>query len=333
MRIQSLAFLALFAWVSVCAESGNKFLLPPAAADGNELLASFKNRCDEYGNGNKGFCYRYGSVILYVHFQDALPEELTAEEKALFTRSEQTIEGAQRVVYHYEFGTLPGVRHTPSSHNLPYLPRTFAEEPAACKTLSIQECARLIADKKVVFFTGAGISAAAGIHTLATLNDQLGIQSHAAVDLFVLAALHNPEQLVNQALDFYRACRDHSPTPAHYSLARLSKSKGCQIVTGNFDLLHERSGIKPYRVFYESHYVADLKAEWLREIDAVICIGMSNDIGSFLSAYKTHHPEGIIVAVDLKRPLFIGAADYFLEGDLQEIVPAMERAFWGLQPK
>ena len=55
-------------------------------------------------------------------------------------------------------------------------------------------------------------------------------------------------------------------------------------MTGNFDMLHEYAGIKPYKVDFEP-----LEDDWeesvIKQIDAVITIGTSNDFQEILGKY------------------------------------------------
>lgn len=99
-------------------------------------------------------------------------------------------------------------------------------------------------NSKVVFFTGAGISSAAGIKTFRD-NDGLW-HNHKVEDVATPEAWASNPKLV---LEFYnqrrRQLKDVKPTKAHEAIAQLEKH-ACDVtvITQNVDDLHERSGSK-----------------------------------------------------------------------------------------
>lgn len=95
--------------------------------------------------------------------------------------------------------------------------------------------------KKIVVFTGAGISAESGLGTFRDsggLWDNYKIEDVATPDAFK----KNPELV----LEFYNIRRrqllNASPNNAHYALNKLQQNFNLQIITQNIDDLHERSG-------------------------------------------------------------------------------------------
>ncbi|MGL5892467.1 MAG: SIR2 family NAD-dependent protein deacylase [Bacteroidia bacterium] len=97
--------------------------------------------------------------------------------------------------------------------------------------------------KKVVVFTGAGISAESGISTFRDsggLWDKYDIQEVATPE-----AWQKNQELV---LRFYNERRknvlDAQPNDAHKALVQLEKKFDVQIITQNIDDLHERAGSK-----------------------------------------------------------------------------------------
>ena len=89
------------------------------------------------------------------------------------------------------------------------------------------------------------------------------------------------------------------------------------LLTENLDSLHEQTGIMPYRLSKHENKDA-IHPDDLQKIDFVVCVGLSHDDRGFLAWYKKHHPQGRIVALDLKAPSYLGDEDYLLEGDLQQ---------------
>jgi NAD-dependent deacetylase len=97
--------------------------------------------------------------------------------------------------------------------------------------------------KKIVVFTGAGVSAESGIKTFRDsggLWEEYDINEVATPQAFQ----KNPELV----LDFYNQRRKQviaaSPNAAHKALAELEKKFDVQIITQNIDDLHERAGSK-----------------------------------------------------------------------------------------
>jgi len=95
--------------------------------------------------------------------------------------------------------------------------------------------------KKIVVFSGAGISAESGLSTFRDqggLWDKYPIEEVATVDAWNA----NPEKVT----DFYNLrrenCKDVKPNDAHRLIADLEKKYLVNIVTQNIDDLHERSG-------------------------------------------------------------------------------------------
>lgn len=94
---------------------------------------------------------------------------------------------------------------------------------------------------KIVFLTGAGISAESG---LKTFRDSDGLwENYRIEDVATPEAWRSNPKLVQ---DFYNARRksvlEASPNAAHYALVKLEERFEVQIITQNIDDLHERAG-------------------------------------------------------------------------------------------
>ncbi|MDG2343479.1 MAG: NAD-dependent deacylase [Flavobacteriales bacterium] len=95
--------------------------------------------------------------------------------------------------------------------------------------------------KKLIIFSGAGISAESGLSTFRDnggLWDQYPIEEVATYD----AWLKNPKKVT----EFYnlrrKNCIEAKPNDAHIKIASLEKNFNVTIVTQNIDDLHERAG-------------------------------------------------------------------------------------------
>ena len=95
--------------------------------------------------------------------------------------------------------------------------------------------------KKIVVFTGAGVSADSG---LATFRDADGLwASYRIEDVCTPEALARNRALV---IEFYNKRRKEllgvEPNAAHHAIAELEKHFDVEVVTQNVDNLHERAG-------------------------------------------------------------------------------------------
>jgi NAD-dependent deacetylase len=97
--------------------------------------------------------------------------------------------------------------------------------------------------KKIIVFSGAGISAESG---LKTFRDSDGLWEN-----YNISEVATPEAWIKNpklVLDFYNLRRkqvlESKPNQAHYSLVDLEKNFDIQIITQNIDDLHERAGSK-----------------------------------------------------------------------------------------
>jgi NAD-dependent deacetylase len=95
--------------------------------------------------------------------------------------------------------------------------------------------------KKIVVFSGAGISAESG---LKTFRDSGGLwEEYNVMDVATPEAWTKDPVLV---LDFYNKRRkqviEAKPNDAHYALVKLEKKYDVQIITQNIDNLHEKAG-------------------------------------------------------------------------------------------
>ena len=95
--------------------------------------------------------------------------------------------------------------------------------------------------KRIVVFSGSGISAESGIKTFRA--------SDGLWENFKIEEVATPQAWKanpNKVLDFYRMRYEQilkaKPNPAHYALAALEDKYEVQIITQNIDDLHERSG-------------------------------------------------------------------------------------------
>ena len=121
--------------------------------------------------------------------------------------------------------------------------------------------------KRIVVFTGAGVSADSGI---ATFRDSDGLWANYRIE-----DVCTPEALVrNRAgvIEFYNIRRREvlakEPNAGHYALARLEEYFDVDVITQNIDNLHERAGSR--RVLHLHGEITKLRSE--RNPDLIVPI-------------------------------------------------------------
>lgn len=97
--------------------------------------------------------------------------------------------------------------------------------------------------KKIIIFSGAGMSAESGINTF---RDSGGLwENHRIEDVATPQAWEKDPKMV---LDFYNQRRSNvlesEPNAAHIAIAKLEREFNVVVITQNIDDLHERSGSK-----------------------------------------------------------------------------------------
>jgi len=108
----------------------------------------------------------------------------------------------------------------------------------------IERAAELLrAARRVVVFSGAGLSTASGIPDYRSPHSGLWEKA----DPYEVASLtvfrHHPERFFNWIKPLARLIACAQPNPAHYALARLEKTQQLTaIITQNIDGLHQRAG-------------------------------------------------------------------------------------------
>ncbi len=131
--------------------------------------------------------------------------------------------------------------------------------------------------KKIVVFTGAGVSADSG---LSTFRDADGLWANYRIeDVCTPEALARNRSLV---IEFYNKRRKEllstEPNAAHYAIAELEKHFDVEVVTQNVDDLHERAGSKrvthlhgelmKLRSERNADLIYDIEDGWEQSLDA-----------------------------------------------------------------
>ncbi|MFA5413662.1 MAG: hypothetical protein WC348_03935 [Patescibacteria group bacterium] len=303
-------------------------LISPEQEEAGERdhLSSFRADNRTYYVGTKN-----GKVFFGIDYYDALSDELTEEEKEKFIKEKRKIDGEERSAYVFRFGEMPKVEEQTQTSDISeekYLvapKRDFTEQPLPTpQEMDAPQLVELLKSKKVLFYTGAGISMGGGVHGMDDLLKNFQIDLAQKTDGFLKGSLANPEAMKKRLQKFIDAMHKSPATPAHESLARLAQKLKCKIFTENNDTLQEKAGVRAEHI--SGRWLREnIQREWLKEIDAVITIGLSADDRGFLGWYKENNPNGKIIAINLNQPSYTGDEDFLLKGDLQKIIPELEK--------
>jgi NAD-dependent SIR2 family protein deacetylase len=194
------------------------------------------------------------------------------------------------------------------------------------KEIKIDQLVKVLKNKRILFYTGAGISIASGVPNMEQLQKNLGIDMSQKIDELLKRAVVNPQSVIDSWEEFTKAALEKPATPAHQSLSRLAQRLKAQIFTENIDHLQERAGVKA-RHLTGPWLKENILPEWLKDIDVVITVGLGYDDRGFLGWYKENNPHGKIIAINLSQPPYLGNEDFILKRDCQNIIPELEKEF------
>ena len=169
--------------------------------------------------------------------------------------------------------------------------------------------------KKIVVFTGAGVSADSGI---ATFRDADGLWANYRVeDVCTPEALRNNRKTV---IEFYNLRRRESltkkPNAGHIAIAEMEQWADVQVITQNVDNLHEQAGstrvlhlhgeLMKLRSENDPNLIYDINGGWEQELDA------RGEDGALLRPYIVFFGESV--------PMFEPACQIVAEADILVVV-------------
>ncbi len=191
------------------------------------------------------------------------------------------------------------------------------------KRMSCRKLNEIIETRKIIFYTGAGISATT-IPTMNSLMQSLKISKELRktdnLPRYIDDVIVNPKKYTEILRDFFDRCENAQPTTAHVQLARCAKKFGHMLVTENLDQLHQKTGIELSVFGGHDKYSQNIRIKKaVREADFVIAIGLNSDESGFLKFYKEKNPKGVIISVNLSSTNYLSDNDFFVEGDIQKI--------------
>lgn len=273
------------------------------------------------------FYYHDDIVDLDFEFYENIPAYIDEQIKTKLVKTKRLINEKIVTTYILHLGaSTPSQSNSSNESYCVNQPRNFKNTPQANnpQNITLEQLADLIKTKNVIFYTGAGISAHAGIWTMESLEDALEINFNCEFDQCMQNIIINLEKIKTNFREFCRAAFKTQATPAHYALKSIALLKQSQILTENFDLLHEHAGIKPLHIS-GPWLKNNVDPNELKKINLVLCIGLSHDDRGFLGWYKTNNPNGIIIAIDLNKPSYLGNEDFLIQEDCQEVLPKLAK--------
>ena len=189
--------------------------------------------------------------------------------------------------------------------------------------MSCEKLNEIIKTKKVIFYTGAGISAAA-IPTMNVLLSQLKISEDLEegdkLQGYISDVISHPEKYTEILRDFFDRCENALPTNAHVLLSECIKKFNHLLVTENVDKLHQKSAAEPIVFAGSDRYGDDGKiTEIVKKSGFIVTIGLNSDESGFLNFYKTRNPQGKIISVNLEQTNYLSDEDFYVEGDIQKL--------------
>lgn len=100
------------------------------------------------------------------------------------------------------------------------------------------------ARNRVLYYTGAGISRRSGIMTMPELEYKLKIND---IEGLIETLNMYPDYPLKIISGFYNSIKMARPNIDHYILRNIINKYGGDLITENFDILHELSGIRPIK--------------------------------------------------------------------------------------
>ncbi|GHT97430.1 hypothetical protein FACS1894126_1460 [Alphaproteobacteria bacterium] len=189
--------------------------------------------------------------------------------------------------------------------------------------MSVAELSEIVKTQKVIFYTGAGISAGA-VPTMDALIKDFGLSSVNDKKMepqdYIANVTKNPNYYIEIMRGFFDRCETAQPTVAHVELAKIIDSYNNSLVTENLDKLHQKTGIDPMLFPGEFENRENLESGGVMNANFVITIGLNTDEGGFLKWYKECNPTGKIISINLNDTCYLSANDFSMKGDAQQIM-------------
>lgn len=203
--------------------------------------------------------------------------------------------------------------NTNNDHDVKPINRGYRE-------IESSEIIKLIKEKKVLIFTGAGISIASGIPDLEGLISLQQEIFHHPEQFFQDIVSNQTSHRIEKAKQFHQLITASEPNNNHWYIAQLCKKYGFALATGNIDGLHEKTQLTPiYQTSPDKVEIPNIE-----QYDVILTIGLSNEgMGKVAEEYRIRNANGRIIAINVTPPAYLGSNDFYLEGNTEEILYAL----------
>ena len=231
-----------------------------------------------------------------------------------------TTGGTSEQLYRYFADELPRHLRRLRSKPGPEAPKV-ADVPMGFPNAAIDSVVtQLMNKKRVLVYTGAGISRASGIPPFfgeGSLDEAIPLLEPFPGEALAWM-IAQPDALARTLLDFHTLLIDARPNYTHTALAQLEKAGVLEaIFTANIDMLHEAAGST--RV-YAPHALEQIVPQ-LGPNDALLVLGVSEDRDGMVAKCRS---AGVhVVIIDKAIPSFAQKADSILTQDVTYVLDAM----------
>lgn len=194
------------------------------------------------------------------------------------------------------------------------------------KEITEKEFVRLLEDKKLIIYTGAGISSSSGITPFVgpnSLEEKFHIDE-GFPDIFKWL-IEKPSSLFLTIGTFQSKFLIAEPSLAHIAVTKLEK-KGLVdfIITSNFDSLHELAGSE--NVYFSKLYASFMcQIKTYDENNILLIVGISRDEDSIIQNFKSSGNQ--IVVVDVLPPKFLSGGDWHIKGKSDSVLSNLASEF------
>jgi hypothetical protein len=177
--------------------------------------------------------------------------------------------------------------------------------------ISLKKLSKLIKNNKTLFETGAGIS----YKVIPSLNK---IRKYVRINYNTEKVLNNPNNIIKKLESWFKKVINSKPTTGHIYLQKICKITNSSIITGNFDILHEQTGIIPIKIHKYNNYKNDLKKN-KKYIKLLVVIGINEDFLQQIEYYRKNKTKIVIFVLNkLSIPDYVKQDDYIIIGDLHK---------------
>lgn len=260
------------------------------------------------------------NLYAYVIYVEPIPDMSDAEKETL---SHYVTEEGKRVYYcgfgkfDIEINSKIGPPSKPSltHHKI----KSHGEDKPSPTEIDEGELFEIIKNKKLIFYTGAGISVAAGTPDMRALEAFLGIDMEKQLDDFTKMLMFSPDTVKQKLIELQDSFFERT-TPAHNALTELQKEFGFRIATENLDTLGETAGMA---LIKRQQIETQITDQELMETDYIVTVGLHSDDSGLMYRFRQLNPTGKFIALNIEPPVYLEKYDLYLEGDCQVTLPSL----------